>query len=156
MRKSVARRQIIHNGMKRTAVALLMVAAVAAAAGGRTVDSRVVAASSAQKRSAEDVVLGRSADKKGRLVKLSDLPVACSETNVVGGCAPSILPDGRTFSLVWHDEFDGDSLDETKWSAVALSPSSVARFAVAERLRQCLRRKFCSKHGMSANHHERR
>ena len=24
-------------------------------------------------------------------------------------------PDGKTWKLVWHDEFDGDKLDETKW-----------------------------------------
>jgi len=29
--------------------------------------------------------------------------------------APSILPAGKTFKLVWHDEFDGDSLDTSKW-----------------------------------------
>lgn len=25
------------------------------------------------------------------------------------------LPSGRTWKLVWHDEFDGDKLDEAKW-----------------------------------------
>ena len=29
--------------------------------------------------------------------------------------APSLLPDGYDFELVWSDEFDGDTLDETKW-----------------------------------------
>ncbi len=29
--------------------------------------------------------------------------------------APSILPDGRKFKLVWADEFDGDELDTSKW-----------------------------------------
>jgi beta-glucanase (GH16 family) len=24
-------------------------------------------------------------------------------------------PEGKTWKLVWHDEFDGDKLDETKW-----------------------------------------
>ena len=28
---------------------------------------------------------------------------------------PSILPDGYDFELVWSDEFDGDTLDTTKW-----------------------------------------
>ena len=28
---------------------------------------------------------------------------------------PSLLPDGYEFELVWSDEFDGDTLDETKW-----------------------------------------
>ncbi len=29
--------------------------------------------------------------------------------------APSLLPDGYEFELVWSDEFDGDRVDETKW-----------------------------------------
>ena len=29
--------------------------------------------------------------------------------------APSFLPEGKKWKLVWHDEFDGDSLDENKW-----------------------------------------
>ena len=29
--------------------------------------------------------------------------------------APSLLPDGYDFELVWSDEFDGDKLDEGKW-----------------------------------------
>jgi len=29
--------------------------------------------------------------------------------------APSLLPDGYDFELVWSDEFDGDKVDETKW-----------------------------------------
>ena len=33
---------------------------------------------------------------------------------VVPGHAPSLLPDGD-FTLVWSDEFDGDTLDRTKW-----------------------------------------
>ncbi len=28
---------------------------------------------------------------------------------------PPPAPDGRTWKLVWHDEFDGDKLDESKW-----------------------------------------
>lgn len=28
----------------------------------------------------------------------------------------SLLPDGKKWKLVWNDEFDGDTLDETKWS----------------------------------------
>ena len=30
--------------------------------------------------------------------------------------APSLLPAGRNFKLVWNDEFDGTSLDTSKWS----------------------------------------
>ena len=29
--------------------------------------------------------------------------------------APSFLPDGYEFELVWSDEFDGDVLDASKW-----------------------------------------
>ena len=29
--------------------------------------------------------------------------------------APSLLPDGYDFELVWSDEFDGDSVDPSKW-----------------------------------------
>ena len=32
------------------------------------------------------------------------------------GEAPSILPEGHEFQLVWHDEFNGTQLDESKWS----------------------------------------
>lgn len=28
---------------------------------------------------------------------------------------PSLLPENKEWKLVWHDEFDGDTLDETKW-----------------------------------------
>lgn len=33
----------------------------------------------------------------------------------VSGHAPSMLPDGMDFELVWSDEFDGDKLDTDKW-----------------------------------------
>ena len=29
--------------------------------------------------------------------------------------ASSLLPDGYDFELVWSDEFDGDTLDTSKW-----------------------------------------
>ena len=28
----------------------------------------------------------------------------------------SLLPPGKKWKLVWHDEFDGDTLDKSKWS----------------------------------------
>lgn len=40
----------------------------------------------------------------------------CEATISVPGEPPSLLPLGKNFKLVWHDEFDGDSLDESKWS----------------------------------------
>ena len=44
------------------------------------------------------------------------IPGACAEALPIPGHAPSLLPASRDFSLVWNDEFDGDRLDETKWS----------------------------------------
>jgi len=41
---------------------------------------------------------------------------ACSESTPVEGQASSLLPTGRGLRLVWHDEFSGDRLDESKWS----------------------------------------
>ena len=38
----------------------------------------------------------------------------CTEATPVLGHAPSLLPPGK-WNLVWHDEFDGDRLDDTKW-----------------------------------------
>jgi len=34
----------------------------------------------------------------------------------VKGQSESLLPENKKWKLVWHDEFDGDTLDETKWS----------------------------------------
>ena len=46
--------------------------------------------------------------------------VACAKSSDVmadsAAYPPSILPTGFRFKLVWHDEFDGDRLDESKWS----------------------------------------
>lgn len=38
------------------------------------------------------------------------------EATPVPGRAPSLFPPGKSFQLVWHDEFDGDALDMSKWS----------------------------------------
>ncbi len=38
------------------------------------------------------------------------------QTFEVAGHAPSLLPEGKRFSLVFADEFDGDTLDRTKWA----------------------------------------
>ncbi len=37
-------------------------------------------------------------------------------TTPVDGHAESLLPAGKEWKLVWSDEFDGDTLDETKWN----------------------------------------
>ena len=49
-----------------------------------------------------------------QLERLEDMPLACREEFPVDGHAPSLLPEGHEFRLVWNDEFDGDRLDETK------------------------------------------
>ena len=53
--------------------------------------------------------------KRGH-VTLDSMPVACREATTVEGQAPSLLPEGKAFKLVWHDEFEGSALDESKWS----------------------------------------
>ena len=57
-----------------------------------------------------------AADGGCLLERIASLPVACRAARTVEGRAPSLLPDGRKFRLVWHDEFDGTALDESKWS----------------------------------------
>ena len=42
--------------------------------------------------------------------------IASEMKQVVPGEAPSILPKGREFRLVWNDEFNGTALDASKWS----------------------------------------
>ena len=52
---------------------------------------------------------------KAKGVSVASLPVACTEKTTVTGEAPSLLPDGREFRLVWNDEFNGTQLDTSKW-----------------------------------------
>ena len=40
----------------------------------------------------------------------------CVKSATVPGEAASLLPAGKKFKLVWNDEFNGDRLDESKWS----------------------------------------
>ena len=40
----------------------------------------------------------------------------CVKSVTVPGEAASLLPAGKKFKLVWNDEFNGDRLDESKWS----------------------------------------
>ncbi len=54
-------------------------------------------------------------EKKGPDQTLADFPLACREVETVAGRAPSLLPYSRELKLIWHDEFDGDKLDDTKW-----------------------------------------
>ena len=56
------------------------------------------------------------AEGNAKRTPLESLPVRCEKAVTVEGREPSLLPSGRKLSLVWHDEFDGDRLDESKWS----------------------------------------
>lgn len=53
---------------------------------------------------------------------------ALPEVAASGASKPEFLPPGVSaaeaglWRLVWHDEFDGDALDETKWSYRSLGP----------------------------------
>ena len=38
------------------------------------------------------------------------------EKYLVEGHEASLLPEGKKWKMVWNDEFDGDTLDESKWS----------------------------------------
>ncbi len=40
----------------------------------------------------------------------------CVEVIVLNNEAPSLLPAGKAFKLVWNDEFNGTQLDTSKWS----------------------------------------
>ena len=37
------------------------------------------------------------------------------KAEAVAGKAPSLLPPGKKWTLVWHDEFDRKEIDRTKW-----------------------------------------
>ena len=52
----------------------------------------------------------------GTMTPVTSLPQACRSVATVKGEAPSLLPEGKEFALVWHDEFKGNALDESKWS----------------------------------------
>ena len=60
--------------------------------------------------------VSEGADAKGGATHTLDAsPVVCECAATVEGREPSLLPKGRRFKLVWHDEFDGDVLDASKW-----------------------------------------
>lgn len=42
-------------------------------------------------------------------------PVPCKEVITVQNEEPSLLPENMEFKLVWNDEFNGNSVDESKW-----------------------------------------
>lgn len=52
---------------------------------------------------------------KRHATPLETLPVTCQEVEAVPGHVTSLLPDGFDFRLVWNNEFDGYTLDNTNW-----------------------------------------
>ena len=42
-------------------------------------------------------------------------PVVQVETKTLKDEAPSFLPAGKKWKLVWHDAFNGKEIDTTKW-----------------------------------------
>ena len=69
----------------------------------------------------EAKALVEAAKAKGAATETTDgvLYAAPGETvasQPVKGAAASLLPAGKKFRLVWNDEFDGDRLDDSKWS----------------------------------------
>ena len=54
------------------------------------------------------------AKPKKPLVTLTEVPV--DRTEPLAGHAPSLLPAGKKWEMVWNDEFDGTKLDESKWN----------------------------------------
>ena len=47
--------------------------------------------------------------------EIEKAPVVQMKKSSVPGKADSLLPRGKTWKLVWHDEFDGAEIDKTKW-----------------------------------------
>ena len=94
---------------------LLLMAAVASVAGAQTVrfenaitEDGLILSSPPEFQTA--TLEAKGVDVNG---KTSSEP---ERRDFADGWAASLLPDGRKFKLVWHDEFDGDRLDESKWS----------------------------------------
>ncbi len=48
-------------------------------------------------------------------VDIKSRPVVQERVVSVGGEAASLLPPGKKWKLVWHDEFNGPGIDKTKW-----------------------------------------
>ena len=48
-------------------------------------------------------------------VDIKSRPVVQERVESVGGEAVSLLPPGKKWKLVWHDEFNGPEIDKTKW-----------------------------------------
>jgi len=46
---------------------------------------------------------------------IENIPVSQVKAQTVDGKVPSLLPPGKRWKLIWHDEFDGKEIDRTKW-----------------------------------------
>lgn len=55
------------------------------------------------------------ASAKWNDVDISRAPLVQVRRETVAGKAASLLPPGKAWKLVWHDEFDGAAIDRTKW-----------------------------------------
>ena len=53
----------------------------------------------------------------------------------VSGHRPSLLPEDKEWTLVWSDEFDGNSLDRSKWDFANIFGENVRLLSVKEALR---------------------
>lgn len=65
---------------------------------------------------AEEVARPVPMRAKPQPIQISSLPMVCRPVRTFVNRAPSLLPEGKTFKYVWGDEFDGTSLDTSKWS----------------------------------------
>ena len=59
--------------------------------------------------------LALAAEAKFVDAHIEGTPVSCVPTASVDGKAASQLPPGKSWKLIWHDEFDGREIDRTKW-----------------------------------------
>ena len=48
-------------------------------------------------------------------IDIKPVPATLAATVAVDGEALSLLPSGKRWNLVWHDEFNGTEIDKTKW-----------------------------------------
>lgn len=56
-----------------------------------------------------------SSDAAFVVTSVKDRPIVQVETKILKDEAPSFLPPGKKWKLVWHDEFNGKEIDKTKW-----------------------------------------
>ena len=58
---------------------------------------------------------GFDSDAAFVFTSVKDLPVVQVETKPLKDEAPSFLPPGKKWKLIWNDEFNGKEIDKTKW-----------------------------------------